>query len=163
MCCCLSLERSVCLPTRSLLVYAFVCRLGSFRWVYMQINVQQYLEHSCSLQSGSILFIVIWIISKLDALHQTSINNFSETFIMLEVTSLFKHHACLLVLDIPQDNTLVGFRWSNVALSCTHRKAMHVSVWASAGSTFHSYFHLCHISSQFHSTLWFRTQFGLHA
>lgn len=148
---CLSLGRSVCFPTRNFLVRAFICRLGSFRWVYMQTNVQQYLEHSCSLQAGSILVIVICITSMLYSLLQTRINNFSETFIMPEVTSLFKDCACLLVLDIPQDNTPVGFRWSNFALSCTHSEAMDVSVWASAESTFHSGFHLCHVSSQFHS------------
>lgn len=94
----------------------------------MQTNVQQYLEHSCSLQAGSILVIVICITSMLYSLLQTRINNFSETFIMPEVTSLFKDCACLLVLDIPQDNTPVGFRWSNFALSCTHSEAMDVSV-----------------------------------
>lgn len=61
-------------------------------------------------------------------LHQTSINDFSETFIMPEVTCVFKERACLLVLDIPQDNTPMGFRWSDIALSCTHSEAMDVSV-----------------------------------
>lgn len=112
----------------------------------MQINVQQYLEHSSSLKAGSISLIVIWIISMLYALRQTSINNFSETFTP-EVTSVFKEHACLPVLDIPQDDTPVGFRWWDVALSCTDSEAMDVSVWASAGSTFQSSFQLCHVSS----------------
>jgi len=62
------------------------------------------------------------------ALRQTSIDNFSEAFIMPDVTSLFKDCACLLVVDVPRGNTPVGFRWSNVALSCTDSEAMDVSV-----------------------------------
>ena len=116
-CAVVSLSGKKCLfPYPSFLVHAFICRQESFRWVYVQINMQQHLERSYSLQAGSVLLVVIWIISMLYALHHTSIN-FSEAFIMLEVTSLFKDHACLLVLDMPQDNTPVTFRWSNVALT----------------------------------------------
>lgn len=55
-------------------------------------------------------------------------NNFSGIFIMMEVGPLFKDCACLLVLDITQDNTPVGFRWSDVAFGCAHSEAMDVSI-----------------------------------